>query len=385
MSTSKIEIKSSALFSNINFLKGIYGENTRISVVVKGNAYGHGIENVVPVFENAGIDHFSVFSSGEAHRVLNVKSRKTCIMIMGFIDPGDLEWVISNGVEFYIFEPSYLQRALEISKRIHKKACIHLEIETGMYRTGMTKPELREAITIINDNPEFFYIKGIATHLAGAESIANYHRIMKQLKLFRKRVSFLHKNHIESEIMHTASSAASITYPKSRLDLVRAGIIAYGFWPTRETYMQFILGNHERIDPLKRAISWKSEIMSLKNVPEGEFIGYGYNFQAPHDMQVAIVPVGYANGYSRMLSNNGHVLVKGNRADVIGTVNMNMILINTSDIHEVQCGEEVVLLGKQEENEITVASFSEMNNSMNYELLSRLPERIERVVIEFNK
>ncbi len=382
MSTSKIEIKSDALQHNIKFLKRIYGENVRMSVVVKGNAYGHGIENVIPIFEEAGIDHFSVFSSGEAQRVIQVKSEKSCIMIMGYIETVDLEWIIDNNIEYYIFEPSYLSRSLEISRRMKKKANVHLEIETGMYRTGMTKPELREAITIINDNPACFHLRGLATHLAGAESIANYHRIMKQLKLFKKRVSFLRKNHLEPDIMHSASSAASITYPKSRMDLVRAGIISYGFWPTRETYMQYIQGNHERIDPLKRAISWKSKIMSLKNVPEGEFIGYGYNFQAPQDMQVAIVPVGYANGYSRMLSNNGHVLVRESRADVIGTVNMNMILVNTTDIPELQCGEEVVLLGKQGDNEITVASFSEMNNSMNYELLSRLPERIERIVIQ---
>jgi alanine racemase len=302
-------------------------------------------------------------------------------MIMGFIDQEDLEWVIANDAEFYVFEPSYLERAIKIAQRINKKAHIHLEIETGMYRTGMTKPELRQVIRIIQENMDRVHLRGFSTHLAGAESIANYHRITNQLKLFRKRVNFLNKNHLHADMLHTASSAASITYPKSRMDLVRAGIISYGFWPTRETFMQYIQGNKERQDPLKRAISWKSKIMSIKFVPQGEFIGYGYNFQAPHDMQVSIVPVGYASGYSRMLSNNGHVIIREHRADVIGSVNMNMIVVNTTKIHDLKIGEEVVLLGQQGENEITVASFSEMNNSMNYELLSRLPERIERIII----
>ncbi len=165
------------------------------------------------------------------------------------------------------------------------------------------------------------------------------------------------------------------------MDMVRIGIMSYGFWPTRETYLQYIHHQSDRTDPLQRAISWKSRIMSVKHVGEGQFVGYGFGYQAQQDMQVAIVPVGYSNGYSRQLSNNGHVLIKGQRADVIGTVNMNMVLVNTSQIEGVATGDEVVLLGRQGDNEITVASFADMNNSLNYELLSRLPERIERVII----
>lgn len=163
--------------------------------------------------------------------------------------------------------------------------------------------------------------------------------------------------------------------------MIRAGIISYGYWPTRETYMHFLQGNRERKDPLRRAIRWKTKIMSVKKVPEGEFIGYGYNFMADQEMQIATVPVGYSDGYSRQLSNNGHVLVRETRADVIGTVNMNMVLVNTTHIPDLKIGEEVVLLGSQGESEISVASFLEMNNSMNYELLSRLPESIERVLV----
>ena len=157
--------------------------------------------------------------------------------------------------------------------------------------------------------------------------------------------------------------------------------MSYGFWPTRETFLQYIHNQNEKADPLQRAISWKSRIMSVKNVAEGEFVGYGFGFQAQQDLQIAIVPVGYSNGYSRMLSNNGHVLIHGQRADVIGAVNMNMILVNATGIEGVSTGDEVVLLGKQGDNEISVASFADMNNSMNYELLTRLPERLERIVV----
>lgn len=381
MSTSLLEIKSDAIRNNILFLQSTYGNETRISVVVKGNAYGHGIETVLPVFENSGVDHFSVFSCEEAQRVFLVKSKRSTLMIMGYIDAPDLEWVIKNKVEFYIFEPGFLEKAIQVSKRIGLKAKVHLEIETGMYRTGMTRRELSRAIEILDSGKNYIEVAGISTHLAGAESIANYHRINSQLKLFNKRVHFLRKKNIQPKQLHAASSAASISYPRSRMSLVRAGIISYGFWPTREIYMQYTLGKKLRDDPLQRAIRWKSRIMSIKEVPQGEFIGYGYNFQAPKDMRVAIIPVGYSDGYSRQLSNNGHVLIHTDRADVIGSVNMNMIIVNVTEIPDVKCDDEVILLGAQGDNEISVASFSEMNNSMNYELLSRLPESIKRVVI----
>jgi alanine racemase len=381
MSSSVIEIDRSALTNNIRFIKNYIGDHVIISIVVKGNAYGHGIDKVIPIFEDAGIDHFSVFSSNGARRAFRVKKASTELMIMGYIEEGDYEWVIDNKVSFFVFETNNLKKAICTAKKLGKKARIHLEIETGLHRTGLDRSALVKVAELIIENRPYLEIVGAATHLAGAESIANYVRIMKQFRVFDKRLNFLRKKGIEPGIRHSASSAAAISYPVSRMDLVRIGIMSYGFWPTRETFLQYIHNKSEKHDPLKRAIRWKSRIMSVKNIAEGEFVGYGFGFQAPHDMQIAIVPVGYSNGYSRQLSNNGHILLKGQRADVIGSVNMNMILINTSDIEGVCPGDEVVLLGSQGENEISVASFADMNNSLNYELLSRLSERIERVVV----
>ncbi len=381
MSTSVLEISRQALRNNIRFIREMVGNEVIISVVVKGNAYGHGISKVIPVFEEAGIHHFSVFSSGGAKRVSKVKKNETEVMIMGYIDPDDFEWVITHGISFFVFEVEVLERAAETAKRLQTPARIHLEIETGLHRTGFDKAELEKAAGIITENHRFLEICGAATHLAGAESVANYLRIMHQFKVFDKRIKWLRKKGIDPKILHSASSAAAVSYPRSRMDLVRIGIMSYGFWPTRETFIQYIHSRKEKIDPLQRAISWKSRIMSVKNVAEGEFVGYGFGYQAQHDMQVAIVPVGYSNGYSRLLSNNGHVLIRGQRADVIGSVNMNMILVNATGIDGISPGEEVVLLGRQGDNEISVASFADMNNSMNYELLTRLPERLERIIV----
>ncbi|HYW95090.1 MAG TPA: alanine racemase [Bacteroidales bacterium] len=381
MSSSVLEINRAALENNIRFIRQMIGDDVIISVVVKGNAYGHGLGTVIPVFEEAGINHFSVFSSGGAKRAFRVKNENTHIMIMGYVDPDHLEWVIRHHISFFVFDIQVLRQAILTARKLDIPACIHLEIETGLHRTGLDKKDLELAADVINDNAGYLEITGVATHLAGAESIANHVRIMQQFKLYEKRLKWLNKKGIVPKWRHTASSAAAVSYPRSRMDLVRIGIMSYGFWPTRETFLQYIHNQEDKTDPLQRAISWKSTIMSVKNVAEGEFVGYGFGFQAQQDMQIAVVPVGYSNGYSRMLSNNGHILVKGQRADVIGSVNMNMILINTTHIENVETGDEVVLLGSQGDYEISVASFADMNNSMNYELLARLPERIERKII----
>lgn len=382
MGTSRLEISKSAIQNNIHFLKNYFGENVCISPVIKGNAYGHGIEVMVPLFEEAGIDFFSVFSSDEARRAESVKSEKSRIMIMGYTNPDDLEWVMDHEIEFYVSSLHFFRIVYREACHLNKQAVIHLDLETGMYRTGLTKAELDEIIRMLKTDPGHIQIRGITTHLAGAESIANYLRINQQIKLFHKRVRYIEKKGIPFDIKHTASSAAAMSYPRSRMDLVRTGIICYGYWPTRETFMQYVNGKLDKSDPLKRAISWRSFIMTLKNVPQGEFVGYGYNYQAQSDMQIALVPVGYSNGYSRQLSNNGHVLVRNQRADVIGSVNMNMILINTTEIDPINIDDEVILIGSANGHDISVASFAEMNNSMNYELLARLPERIERKVVD---
>ncbi|MBI9066261.1 MAG: alanine racemase [Salinivirgaceae bacterium] len=380
-STSKIEIKISALENNFSFITSLIGSNTKLSVVIKGNAYGHGTHTVIPILENLGVTHFSVYSSAEAKVAYYERIKDSDIMIMGYISKNDYDWVVKNKVEFYISSLEDLKLAIESSKNVNKKAQIHIDLETGMNRTGLSISQLRRAIPIILENIECLEIKGITTHLAGAESIANHMRIRKQFAVYKKRLKLLENNNITGELKHVASSAATINYPEMRLDMVRIGILIYGYWPTRETFIQYIHRRKDKSDPIKRALRWTSEIIITKIIPSGEFIGYGMSYQAQHKMQIAIIPVGYCNGYSRSLSNTGHLLIKDQKAPVIGSVNMNMIICDVTHIQKIKIGDPVILIGKQGENEITFSSFAEMNNSMNYEILARLPENIKRSII----
>jgi alanine racemase len=156
------------------------------------------------------------------------------------------------------------------------------------------------------------------------------------------------------------------------------GILQYGFWPSKEAKMAWLAKNKTATDPLKRVIQWNSHIMSIKEVDTNEYIGYGLSFLTECPMRIATVPIGYSNGYSRSLSNRGKVLVRGQRVDVVGIVNMNLLMIDVTNLPEVEENDEVVLIGNQGEQDISVASFSDFSSLLNYQLLTRLPERIPR-------
>ncbi|NJP03893.1 alanine racemase [Candidatus Gracilibacteria bacterium] len=380
--TSVLEISKSALQKNLSFIRKVIGKKPVLSCVVKGNAYGHDIKTYIPLAEECGINHFSVFSDYEAAQVLKASNKKSTIMIMGMIDPQNMTWVIKNGIEFFVFDIDRVQKAIQIAKKFKTKAHIHLELETGMYRTGLDQEQLKILIPILHENSEYIEIEGVCTHFAGAESISNYYRIMKQVKQFQKICSWLETQDIHAKRKHAACSAAIINFPKTRLDLVRVGVMQYGFWPTEETFINYITKRQNKKNPLVPVLSWKSTVMSVKNVPAGQYVGYGDSFLANEDMKIAIVPVGYTNGYSRMLSNTSSILVHGKRVGVIGSVNMNLLIINVSQIPDIKKGDEVVLVGSQEDQRISFASFREQKNALNYEVLARLPENIQRKITE---
>lgn len=379
---SIIELNQEAYQNNLSFLKKMLGKNVIFSSVVKGNAYGHGIKEFVTMAYNNGVNHFSVFDVEEAKIVFDTLGNNVTIMIMGFVADEDLHWAIKNNIEFYVFERYRLAMAIKTAKKIKSKAKIHIEIETGMNRTGFTKKELPRVAKYIIKESEYIDFVGLCTHYAGAESISNYYRVENQIKLFKEAVAVFKENGIEPKIKHTACSAASMMFPETQMDLVRIGILQYGLWPSQEVLVTYLNSKKKKIDPLQRVISWKSEIMNVKQVKSGEFIGYGTSYMAKHNMKIATIPIGYSHGYSRSLSNQGRVLVNGQRCGIIGTINMNMLSIDVSEVEHIKKGDAVVVIGNQGDLAITVASFGELNNQLNYEFLSRISKSIPRKIVD---
>jgi len=376
-----IELSQQALQNNIRFLQKMLGKTVKISSVVKGNAYGHGITEFAGMLYKCGIRHFSVFSADEAYELRAVLDDVE-IMIMGNVEGDMLEWAIQEGIDFYVFDIERLTASIQFAKKIKSKAKIHIEVETGMNRTGINKKDLPAVISLLKKSIHYIDFKGLCTHFSGAESIANYYRIKSQIAAFSEISERFKIKGLIPQQYHTACSAASVMYPETRMDMVRIGILQYGLWPSPETFIHYLADKKSRNDPLRRILTWKSSIMSVKDVHEGEYIGYGKSYMAHEKMKIAVVPIGYAHGYSRSLSNQGRVLIHGDRCAVVGTVNMNMIVIDVSELPNVAKGDEVVIIGSQAERTISIASFSEYSNQLNYELLTRLPRNILRKTTE---
>jgi alanine racemase len=374
-------LSKSAVKTNFNFIRKKVGPDRKISAVVKANAYGHGIEAYIPIAEECGINHFAVSSCYEAEEVKSVCKPNTDIMIMGIFYRHDLPWILKNGIEIYVFNYDRLAVILEFVKEHGVPARIHIEVETGTNRTGLMADEIKKSIDFIKKHPDSFVLKGVCSHLGGAESFSNRFRLDRQIAEFDRIKSIFLKEKLVPEHFHLACSAAALAYPETLHDMVRIGVTQYGYWPSPEIYYHHLQTTGKRKDsPLKRVITWKTNIMELKTVKKGEFIGYGTAYQAFKDMKIAVLPLGYGNGYSRSLSNKGFVLISGRKAPIVGLVNMNLFMVDVTHLKDIKTNDEVVLIGKQKNNKITVSSFSNSSQQINNEMLARLPAAIPRII-----
>ncbi len=380
--SSRLELSKEAVRHNIQFLQTHIAPHAEVSSVVKGNAYGHGLHIYPRLAFEAGVRHFSVFSASEAYELRQILPTETRIMIMGDVSDEALEWVITEHIEFFVFTKERLLKTIEIAKKIERKAFIHLEFETGMNRTGFSVQELTEITQWILEHASCLHVKGFCTHFAGAESMQNWERIQHQKARFYASMEQVQSQSLHADEVHTCCSAASVRLPDMHHDLVRIGIMQYGFWSSPEVFSEFASKHEIHNDPLQRVIRWTSRVMSTKWVEEGEFIGYGSTYLAQKRTPIAIVPIGYSHGFSRSLSNQGRAILHGKRVAVIGIVNMNCLALDISDVAEtVETGDEVVLIGRQGDMEVSVASFGELSEQLNYELLTRLPVDIPRVAV----
>tara|TARA_R110001583_G_scaffold48908_3_gene153069 strand:- start:1404 stop:2552 length:1149 start_codon:yes stop_codon:yes gene_type:complete len=380
MHNSVIQISKSALKNNIDLIKSLIDKSVTLSSVVKGNAYGHSIIKMVPLLQELNVNHFSVYSSFEAKQVFKVAKKDFTILIMGDISSSDEDWIINNSIEFFVFNISRLEKMLSKAKKIKKLLTIHIEIETGMNRTGFNQKDWIEVIQLVNANKDFINVKGLCTHFAGAESLNNYVRVKKQQLVFNKAIKFFKSQEIIPEQIHCSCSAAVLAFPTKNYDMVRVGILQYGLWPSREAFITYLSKHNMNTNPLKPVLSWKSYIMDIKQVSKGEYIGYGNSFLAENETKVASVPIGYGYGYSRSLSNLGRVIINNNRYSVIGTINMNMFLVDITSSDSIAINDEVILIGSSTNLEIPLSSFCNMTDQLNYEVLSRIDKDIPRTI-----
>lgn len=368
-----VEISKEALSNNVKQFRRIIGENVLLCPCVKANAYGHGLLECSKTFIEAGANWLAVNSLYEAE-ALRAGGVVAPIYILGYVEMSELV----RAVELECRLVAYNREMIEALGAIGKPAKIHIKVETGNNRQGVFVKDLIEFVEFVKSfgNIE---IEGLTTHFANVEDTTDHSYAELQLAKFNEGIKKLESIGVDVPIKHCANSAAAILFPKTHFQLVRVGIASYGMWPSNETYLSYLkeVGDGFKLMP---ALTWKTKIAQIKTIPAGEYIGYGCTYKTGHETKLAILPVGYYDGYDRGI-NGGHVLICGKRAPVRGRVCMNIIMVEVTDIPEAKLEDEVILIGCSGDEEISAEQFGKWAGTINYEVTTRINERVPRIFV----
>lgn len=359
------EIDLNAICHNLSQVKKRIGRKVKILAAVKANAYGHGIREVAEVLEKKGVDYLGVAFLEEGIE-LRKHGCKIPILVFSHILPQQAGDIVRYNLTASI---SILSLACAISKeaiRRNKVAKVHIKVDTGMGRLGIREEEL-PAFTKIFEL-KGLEVEGIYTHFSSAyEDEKSFTRA--QISQFKKIVSRLFRQGYNIPISHAANSAAIINFSESFFDMVRPGLMLYGLYPS---------ASMERYIDLKPALALKTRITFLKDIPPNTPISYGRTYVTKTPTRIGILPIGYADGYSRHLSNIGEVLIHGKRCKVIGAICMDHTIVDVKGV-EVNVGDEVVLIGGSGRGRITAEELARKAGTISYEIVSRIGPRIPRV------
>ena len=375
---SWVEVSRQALTHNVNRFKSHIGPDVKLAAVLKSNAYGHGLLPTARVVLEAGADWLAVNSLEEA-ALLRGDGVQAPIVCLAYVPLSCLEDAVHLDLQLTVFNMETVRRLGTITDRLKRTSLLHIKVETGTNRQGVCGEELVRMAQAIREHP-YLRLRGLSTHYANIEDVTEHRYAEHQLANFCEACALLERNGIAVPIKHTACTAAAILFPKTLFNLARVGIGLYGLWPSKETKISALQAGIT-LNELEPALTWKTRIAQIKTVFAGSTIGYGCTDQTTQDARIAVLPVGYYEGYDRRLSSLGYVLIRGHRAPVRGRVCMNMIMVDVTHIPEVKLEDEAVLLGRQEQDSITAEVLAGKIGSINYEVISRINPQLPRIVV----
>lgn len=361
---------------NIQQMKANIEKDTQIIAVIKADGYGHGavpIARLIEAYEY--IWGFAVATAEEAFE-LRMNQIKKPILILGYVFPEHYNKLVELDIHFTVFGLEMARELSNIGAKQKKRVNIHLKLDTGMNRIGFQCIE--ESISTIKEinQLENISIEAVFTHFAKADEKDKESANM-QLALYKSFVKKIEDSGITIPLKHCSNSASIIDIKEANMDAVRAGISIYGLYPSAEVCMNQVL--------LQPVLEWKSHIVHIKEVTPGSGISYGWTCITDKVTKVATIPVGYADGYPRSLSNKGWVLIRGKKAKILGRVCMDQFMVDVTDINGVQPNDEVVLIGKSENESILVEEMSEISGRFNYEFVCDIGKRVPRIFLRNNK
>lgn len=362
-----------AVENNLNELKRLLSPGVKTMCVVKADAYGHGSERIALFLEDK-CDYFAVASLDEGME-LRVAGIKKPILVLSYTSELEFEELINNNITATIYEPQGARLLSEAAEKLGKTAKVHIAVDTGMGRIGFFDTESgADEVKEVSKLPGLF-IEGLFSHYACSD-IDNKESVNSQTARFENFIRLLEERGVEIPIKHICNSASVIEEEKN-FDMVRLGVALYGIYPSREIHA-------ERLR-LISAMQVESHIIYVKTVKKGTKIGYGQIYTAPDERKIATVSIGYADGFNRCMTGRGYVLVKGQKAPVVGRVCMDQIMVDVTGIEDVKLGDRAVILGRDKDAEITAEQLGKMSDSFSYEVLCNFMPRIKRIYMRSGK
>ncbi|HEX8974363.1 MAG TPA: alanine racemase [Patescibacteria group bacterium] len=371
---SFIEISRENLIHNFQLFRNLVHPKTKIAVLVKANAYGHGQNEIVEALENYA-DYFQIDDMQELRLIRKVTKKP--VLVFGYVEKGELEEAVMLDGTLAVYDVERLNILEEIGKKLGKKISIHVKIDAELGRQGILPDALEEFVNALK-NTKHIEVKGVYSHFANIEDASDFSHAQKQIDVHAKAVAIFKKNGFDKINTHISASSGILAYEQNKgiSDIVRLGIAVYGMWPSEDLRKKY--ENENFI--LRPVMRWVSHVAQVKTLPSGHSIGYGLTFVTKKPTNIAVIPQGYSDGYDRGFSNNADVLIGGKRCPVLGRVAMNMFVADVSALENVQAEDEVVLLGEQENERITVEELAERISTINYEITTRVLTLLPRIV-----
>ncbi|GHU72799.1 alanine racemase [Clostridia bacterium] len=369
MRNTRLIIDQNAIARNMRALRDSSIQPRLLMAVVKANAYGHGDIDTARTALANGADALGVAIAEEGVRLRQAGIAQPPILILGAPDPEAVEDVIIHNITQTVFLPEHARMLEHAASKLNRTVNIHLKLETGMNRIGVNASALDELMNALSESKRL-RVAGLFTHLAAADSMTpdDDEYTLKQIDALKAVVPLI-QSRFGSVIIHAANSAGFLRFHEACLDMARVGIALYGAPPVPTDV------------PLLPAMRWVSRVSNVKDVEPDATVGYGRTFKTQQTTRVITIPVGYADGYHRALSNRGFMLVRGQRAPIVGRVCMDQCMADVTEIPGVSVGDEVVLLGQQENERITADELGTWAGTISYEILTTVTNRVPRVVL----
>lgn len=364
------KIDLDAIEHNIDLVKDKIGKETKLLLVIKADAYGHGSVELAKTFSEKA-DYFAVAEMNEAVELRHAGIKKP-ILILGYTSPSLFKTALENDITLTMFQPEAIEKLSKEAVKAGKTAKIHFAVDTGMSRIGFSVTENSADEAAKAAKLPGIFAEGIFSHFATADGV-DKRPSMEQREKYDKFIAMLKDRNVEIPIKHINNSAGILEFDKY-YDMAREGIILYGLYPSKEVEEE--LGERFKLRPAMELIT---HISHIKELEANRGISYGFTYVTDHKMRVATIPVGYADGYPRALSNKGEVLIHGKRCKILGRVCMDQMMVDISDVPEAKIEDKVVLVGKDQNEFIPVEELADAAYSFNYEFVCGIARRVPRV------